>query len=113
MFSELCVPFPEFKLGCVAFDGTNYYIFIFDTTRSPKPCQRFLKFKHFSSYHDKAPPLLIKKVLFRGFGFKIQTKWPWVLDKGYWNHNNLFQTSQAKVNQIGPITIPLRELTPA
>ena len=27
----------------VAFDGTNYYIFIFDTVYSPKPCQCFLK----------------------------------------------------------------------
>ena len=27
----------------VVFDGTNYYIFIFDAICSPKPCQRFLK----------------------------------------------------------------------
>ena len=25
------------------FDAANYYIFIFDTVYSPKPCQRFLK----------------------------------------------------------------------
>ena len=25
LFSDLCFPFPEFKVGCVAFDGTNYY----------------------------------------------------------------------------------------
>ena len=43
LFSELCFPFPEFQVGRVAFDGTDYYIFIFDTTCSPKPCQRFLK----------------------------------------------------------------------
>ena len=30
-------------MGCVAFGGTNFYIFIIDTIRSPKPCQRFLK----------------------------------------------------------------------
>ena len=42
LFSDLCFPFPEFKVGRVAFDGTNYYIFIFDTIRSPKPYQRFL-----------------------------------------------------------------------
>ena len=43
LFSDLCVPFPEFQVVRVAFDGTNYYIFIFDATsnRSPKPCQRF------------------------------------------------------------------------
>ena len=28
----------------VAFDATNYYIFIFETSRSSKPCQRFLTF---------------------------------------------------------------------
>ena len=43
LFSDLCFPFQEFQVGHVAFDGTNYYIFIFDTIRSPKPCQRFLK----------------------------------------------------------------------
>ena len=43
MFSDLCVPFPEFQVKNVAFDGTNYYIFIFDTICSPKPCQRLLK----------------------------------------------------------------------
>ena len=43
LFSELHFPLPEFQVGRVAFDGTNYYIFIFDTIRSPKPCQRFLK----------------------------------------------------------------------
>ena len=30
-------------MGRVAFGGTNFYIFIIDTIRSPKPCQRFLK----------------------------------------------------------------------
>ena len=34
---------PEFQVGRVAFDGTNYYIFIFDTICVPKPCERFLK----------------------------------------------------------------------
>ena len=43
MFSDLCFPFPEFQVGRVAFDGTNYYIFIFDTICCPKPCQRFLR----------------------------------------------------------------------
>ena len=42
-FSYLCFPSPEFQVGRVAFDGTNYYIFIFDTICRPKPCQRFLK----------------------------------------------------------------------
>ena len=42
LFSELCFPFPEFQ-GRVAFDGTNYYIFVLDIIYSPKPCQRFLK----------------------------------------------------------------------
>ena len=36
LFSEFCFPFPEFQVGRVAFDGTNYYIFIFDTVYSPK-----------------------------------------------------------------------------
>ena len=31
LFSDFCVPFPEFQVGRVAFNGTNYYIFIFDT----------------------------------------------------------------------------------
>ena len=35
LFFELCFPFPEFQVRCVAFDGTTYYIFIFDTIRSP------------------------------------------------------------------------------
>ena len=43
LFSDLCFPFPEFMVGRVAFDGTNYYIFIFYTVYSPKQCQRFLK----------------------------------------------------------------------
>ena len=43
LFSNLCFPFPEFQVGRVAFDGTNYYIIIFDTVRSPKLCQNFLK----------------------------------------------------------------------
>ena len=43
LFSEFCFPFPEFQVGRFAFDGTNYYIFIFDTVYSPRPCQRFLK----------------------------------------------------------------------
>ena len=34
LFSDLCVPFLEFQVGCVVFDGTNYYIFIFDTIQS-------------------------------------------------------------------------------
>ena len=42
-FSTFVFPFPEFQVGRVAFDGTNYYIFIFDTVYSPKLCQRFLK----------------------------------------------------------------------
>ena len=36
----------------------------------------FLNSKNFSSYHDKTLPLSITKVLFRGFGCKIQTKRP-------------------------------------
>ena len=43
LFSDLCFSFPEFQVGRFAFDGTNYYIFIFDTVDSSKPCQRFLK----------------------------------------------------------------------
>ena len=45
LFSDFCFPLiPEFQIGHVAFAGTNYYyIFIFDTIRSPKPCQHFLK----------------------------------------------------------------------
>ena len=43
MFSDLCFPFPEFQVEQVTFDGTSYYIFIFDTIGSPIPCQRFLK----------------------------------------------------------------------
>ena len=43
LFFDLCFPFSEFQVGRVAFDGTNYYIFIFDTICSLKPCQRFLK----------------------------------------------------------------------
>ena len=42
-FRDFCFPFPEFQVERVGFDGTNYYIFIFDTLYSPKPCQRFLK----------------------------------------------------------------------
>ena len=30
-------------MGRIAFDGTNYSIFIFDTILNPKLCQRFLK----------------------------------------------------------------------
>ena len=33
--SDLCSPFPKFQVGRVAFDGTIYYIFIFDTFHSP------------------------------------------------------------------------------
>ena len=36
----------------------------------------FWNFKNVLSYHDKAPPLSIAKVLFWGFGCKIQTKQP-------------------------------------
>ena len=43
LFSDLCFLSPEFQVGCVAFDGPNYYIFIFDTIGSPKPCQRFFE----------------------------------------------------------------------
>ena len=43
MFSDLCFPFREFQVEHFAFDGTNYYIFTFDTVYSPKPCQRFWK----------------------------------------------------------------------
>ena len=43
LFSNLCFSFPEFQVGRVSFDGTNYYIFIFDSIRSPKPCQRFFE----------------------------------------------------------------------
>ena len=43
LFSGPCFLSPEFQVGRAAFDGTNYYIFIFDTICSPKPCQRFLK----------------------------------------------------------------------
>ena len=53
LFSDLCFPFPEFQVGRVAFDGTNYYIFIFDTVYSPKPCQRFLKDRFVSVLQPK------------------------------------------------------------
>ena len=44
LFSNLCVPFREFQVGRVGFDGFNYYIFILTLfARSPKPCQRFMK----------------------------------------------------------------------
>ena len=43
LFSDLCFPSPEFQVRCVAFDGTDCYIFIFDTICSPKLCQHFLK----------------------------------------------------------------------
>ena len=43
LFSDFCFPFPEFQVGRVMFDGTNYYIFIFDAVYSPKLFQRFLK----------------------------------------------------------------------
>ena len=43
MFSDLCFPSPEFQVRRVVFDGINYYIFIFDTICSPKPCQHFVK----------------------------------------------------------------------
>ena len=43
LFSGLCFPFLEFQVGRFAFDGTNYYIFIFDTVYSPKLFQHFLK----------------------------------------------------------------------
>ena len=36
----------------------------------------FWNSKNFSSYHDKTPLLSITKVLFRGFGCKLQTKRP-------------------------------------
>ena len=36
------------------FDGTNYYIFIFDTIRSPKPCQRFFKGRFVCIYSQNA-----------------------------------------------------------
>ena len=50
LFSNLCFPFPEFQVGSVAFDGTNYYIFIFDNVYSPKLCQCFLKAALFAFY---------------------------------------------------------------
>ena len=31
LFSDLCFPSPEFQVKSVVFNGTNYYIFIFDT----------------------------------------------------------------------------------
>ena len=34
----------------------------------------FAILKKFSNYHDKTPPLSITKVLFRGFGCKVQNK---------------------------------------
>ena len=41
LFSDFFFPSPEFQVGRVAFDGTNYYIFKFNTISSPKPCQGF------------------------------------------------------------------------
>ena len=43
LFSNLCFPSLEFQVRHVVFEGTNYYIFIFDTISSPKPCHCFLK----------------------------------------------------------------------
>ena len=43
LFFNHCFPFPEFQVGRVAFDGTIYYIFIFDTICCSKLSQRFLK----------------------------------------------------------------------
>ena len=42
VFRPLC-SLSEFQVGRVSYDDTNYYIFIVDTIRSPKPCQPFLK----------------------------------------------------------------------
>ena len=53
LFSNLCFPFPEFQVGHVAFDGINYYIFIFDTILSSKPCQPFLKDRFVSILQPK------------------------------------------------------------
>ena len=39
LFPDLCFPL----VGRAPFDGTNYYIFVFDTVYSPKLCQRLLK----------------------------------------------------------------------
>ena len=50
LFSDFCFPFPEFQIGRVLFDGTNYYIFIFDTICNPKPCQCFRKAALFVFY---------------------------------------------------------------
>ena len=43
-FPDLCFPILEFQIGRGAFNGTNYYIFMFDTIRSPiKPYHGILK----------------------------------------------------------------------
>ena len=55
LFSDLCFPFPEFQVGRVTLDGTSYYIFIFDTICSLKPCQRFLKGRLLFSFTGKTP----------------------------------------------------------
>ena len=58
MENESLVLRPLFSLSRVprrnvAFDGTNYYIFIFDTIHSPKPCQRVLKDRFVCILHPK------------------------------------------------------------
>ena len=55
LFSDLCFPFLEFQVGCVAFDDSNYYIFILDTIRSLKPCQCFLKSCFVCTLQTKPP----------------------------------------------------------
>ena len=42
-FPTFVFPFRSSKSDVFAFEGTNYYICIFDTVYSPKLCQRFQK----------------------------------------------------------------------
>ena len=83
MFSDLCFPYPEFQVGRVAFDGTNYYIFIFDTICSPKKFLKFqktadtvlkfiyiaIKLSNFKSVDKKLPEL--EPPVFHSFDIKV------------------------------------------
>ena len=72
LFTVLCVPFLHFQVVRVVYHGTNYYIFIFDTLQ-PKTVSAFFEIlKTFQVI--TIPPLSIMKVLFPGFGCKLQTK---------------------------------------
>ena len=53
LFSDLCFPSPDFQVGRVAFDGKNYYIFIFDTICVQDRVSIFLKSRFVSILEPK------------------------------------------------------------